>query len=344
MAYKGILEDIRKCISLKQPSRVPVFAVSMEFDIWNLGIPHRDYERKLDKMVSASVDAVKRFDYDWVLLHPDDYIELEGIVDTFLKEDDSIPVMPRQYITAVEENLIKFKIPDFRKDLRMPVYLNAIKEIKNLLGDSVCLTGRVAAPFSTAALVFGISETMILTIEKEDFLNKALKFFTELQISWAEEQIKAGVDSIWIGDCVASSNFISTGTFEKFAAPPLKELTRKIKQDGCIAHYHAEEKSAAHLKLMADTGVDIINVGEGIDMAEAKSLIGNKVCISGNLAPIKVLANGKKEDVEREVESIVKKGKIGGGYIFNTEEGVPYYTPRENVEAMIKTVRKFGAY
>ena len=344
MAYKGVLEDIRKCIMLQQPVKVPIFAISMEFDIFHLGISHREYERNFDKMVFAAVESVKRFDYDWALLHPDDYIELEGIVETLQKEDKSIPVIAKEYIKPTKQSLRDFRIPNFKKDLRMPVYLDAIKEIRRKLEDSACVTGRLAAPFSTVALIFGISETMILTIAEKDFLKEALLFFTELQINWAIEQAKAGADAIWIGDCVASSNFISAETFHQFAAPGLKELVKAIKRQGCIAYYHAAEKSAEHLKMMPEIGVDIVNIGEEMDISQAKSLIGKKVCLSGNLAPIKILANTKKEDVEKEVETIMKKAKSGGGFIFNTEEGIPYYTPIENVEAMIKTARKYGAY
>jgi len=344
MAYKGVIEDIQKCILLKEPSRIPVFAISMEFDIYNLSISHRDYERNFEKMVFSSIKSVEKFDYDWVLLHPDDYIEFEGIVETIKKEDTSIPVIAKNYIKPTQEILEEFRMPDFKKDLRMPVYLEALKEIKNKLGDSICLTGRLAAPFSSAALVFGISETMILTTERSDILNKALNFFTELQINWGIEQVRAGADAIWIGDCVASSNFISAETFQKFAAPGIKAVAKELKKYGCINYYHAAEKSISHLKLMPDMGIDIVNIGEGIDILEAKELIGSRICISGNLSPIKVLANGSVDDVRVEVKRIINSGKKGGGYIFNTEEGIPYYTPVENVKAMMETAREFGRY
>jgi uroporphyrinogen decarboxylase len=344
MAYKGVLEDINKCISLDEPSRVPVFAISTQFDNLNLGISQRDYERDFDKMVSSSLESVKKFDYDWVLLHPDDYIELEGIVDTVEKDDDSIPVMPKNYIQLSEENLKKFQMPDFRNDFRMPVYLDAMREVKNRLGDDICLTGRLATPFAVATLVFGISDTMISTIENSDILFKAIDFFTELQIDWGIEQAKAGADAIWIGDCTASSNFISTETYQKFSAPGVNAVSKEIKKYGCIAYYHAAEKSPSHLKLMPDIGVDIVNIGEGIDIKEAKELIGDKICISGNLSPIEVLVSGTVDDVKAEVQRIVTSGKSGGGYIFNTEEGIISHTPIENVQAMIETVREYGKY
>jgi uroporphyrinogen decarboxylase len=95
---------------------------------------------------------------------------------------------------------------------------------------------------------------------------------------------------------------------------------------------------------MPDMGIDIVNIGEGIDILIAKELIGNRMCISGNLSPIKILANGTIDDVRTEVGRIMTSGKKNGGYIFNTEEGIPYYTPIENVKAMVETARECSKY
>ena len=32
MAYDGVLKDIRKCIALQKPDKVPLFAISMDFE------------------------------------------------------------------------------------------------------------------------------------------------------------------------------------------------------------------------------------------------------------------------------------------------------------------------
>ncbi len=342
MAYSEVLEDIKKCIDLDIPGKVPIFEISMDFDIKYCGINRVEYGRNLEKIVESSIKVVREFDYDWILLHPDDYIEFEGIIKT--KESEKFPARPAEYIKPSAENIKKFKIPDFKKDFRMPVYLEAISRVKEIFGDTVCVNGRLAAPFSSAALIFGISETMMLTIEGTDALKRSLDFFIELQIEWGIEQIKSGADAIWIGDCVASSQFISPGIYERFAAVGAKTVSEEIKKAGGISYYHAAESSKPHLKIMSDLGFDIINIGEGIDIKEAKRIIGDKVCISGNLAPIKVLENGTVENVKKETKRIMLDGKENGGFIFNTEEGISDQTPEENLRTMIKTAKKYRYY
>lgn len=342
MAYDGVLKDIRKCIALQKPDRVPVFAISMDFDINYCGYNYLDYGSNLDKMVEISVKINKEFDYDWVMLHPDDYIEFETLIET--EATEKFPVRPKKYVKPTLENIKKFKIPDFKNDLRMPVHLEALSKIKSTLGDTVCLTSRLSTPFDSAAFIFGITDTLMLTIENKDLFKRAMDFFLEMEARWAKEVIKAGADAIWISACQESSKFISPKTFEEFAADGAKEISNVIKKEGGIAYFHGAESSKPHLKIAADLGFDIINIGEGIVIKEAKELIGKKVCISGNLSTIKTLMNGTLEDVERETKRIMLDGMKDGGYIFNTEENTPIQVPEKNLKKMIEIARKYGIY
>ena len=79
MAYPGVVNDVRTCVNLGVPSRVPVFALGEEFDVEQYGVDYREYIRGAEKMVECQIQAVTRFDYDWILLHPNDYIEFEPL-------------------------------------------------------------------------------------------------------------------------------------------------------------------------------------------------------------------------------------------------------------------------
>jgi len=342
MAYEGVLKDIRKCIALGKPERVPVFAISMDFDINHCGYNYLDYGSNLDKMVEIAVKINKEFDYDWVMLHPDDYIEFETLIEA--EAATKFPARPKKYTKPTLENIKNLKIPDFKNDLRMPIHLEALSKIKSVLGDTVCLTSRLASPFDAAAFIFGITDTLMLTIENKDLLNRAMDFFLEMEAIWAKEVIKAGADAIWISACQESSKFISPKTFEEFAAQGAKDISAFIKKEGGISYFHGAESSKPHLEIAADLGFDIINIGEGIDIKEAKDIIGKKVCISGNLSTIKTLMNGTIEDVEKETKRIMLDGMNGGGYIFNTEENTPVQVTERNIKKMIETARKYGIY
>jgi len=49
-------------------------------------------------------------------------------------------------------------------------------------------------------------------------------------------------------------------------------------------------------------------------------------------------------EVEAETRRIVEAGKPGGGYIFNTGEGIPRQTDPAVVETMVRTAKRYGEY
>lgn len=85
-------------------------------------------------------------------------------------------------------------------------------------------------------------------------------------------------------------------------------------------------------------------MGPGVDIADVKQAVGDKVCLIGNIDPINVLMNGTPEKVKEEAKRIIEAGGRNGGYIFNSGEMIPRMTPEENMIAMVEAGREFGKY
>ncbi len=326
MAYRGVVDDLRTCARLGTPSRVPVFALGEEFDVEMYDIDYARYILSAQDMVKCQVQAVERFDYDWILLHPDDYIEFEplGVATTV---GERMPPAAVGTLPADPDTLRGLKIPDASSDGRMPVHLD----------------GRVAGPFSSVALLYGIREGLIMVLDDPALLRDTAEFFVELMTTWGIAQLDAGADAIWLGDCVASSGFLSPRHFADFALEPAARVSDALRAHGGVVIYHAGEHSPAHLELAAER-FEIINVGEGVDLGQMKAAIGDRVCLSGNADPIKLMNCDDVAEVEEETRRVVEAGKPGGGYIFNTGEGIPRQTRPEVVHTMIQTARRCGRY
>ena len=343
MAYSGVLEDIGICVNLGIPKRVPIFAISELFDVGMSGLTYAEYTQDADKMAKCRIEAVKRFDYDWSCGWPDDYIEFEPL-GVRLKGEADVPLAPYEYPAACWDTLRNLKPPNSQCDGRMPAFLEAIRKIKNELGDTICLSGRVAGPFSSVALLYGIESTLVLLIENPELFKKTADFFVELMSAWGKAQIQAGADAIWLGDCVASSGFISSEHYSEFAAGGALKVSEALKKEGALVFYHAGESSLAHLELMADVQPSALSIGGKIDIKKAKETVGKRICLLGNIHGIETLQLGSPEEVEKETIRIMEEGKKGGGYIFNSEEGIPRETPEENIKVMMETAKKHCLY
>ena len=155
----------------------------------------------------------------------------------------------------------------------MDQYLRALRQIKDELGDTICLCGQIAAPFTSCSLIFGVSDTLTLIFEDQELLKKTSEFFVDLQIEWGKAQLNAGADALWLGDCVASSSFISPQQYREFASQGASKVSEALQKEGGYIFYHTGDKSLTHLQLAAYLGFSALNIGEGIDMAKVIEFI-----------------------------------------------------------------------
>jgi len=220
----------------------------------------------------------------------------------------------------------------------LPIHLEMIRRVRAALGDTVCVTGRIAVPFSALGLIYGIETLMTQIVDDPDLVRDNLKFFVEHQIAFGKAQLDAGAHALWLGDCVASSAFLSPAHFAAFAAEAAATVSMELVGAGAIIIYHAGEKSIEHLKLEAALPVSAVNVGEGVDIAQVRAAIGPTRCLTGNFDPF-LLRDGAAEQVAQAVERMIRANRPQPGYMFNTGEGVMANSPPANIKAMMRTAK-----
>jgi len=340
MAYDGVIDDVRRGIALEKPERIPVFACSEEFDVkWHGRYTYEEVCQDGAKIAEVWIAAIEEFDYDWARLQVDDCFEFEPLgVGTH--GEGNILRATRDYLPATRETLQGLRVPDPQTDGRMPEKLKAIRLVREHFGDTVLIEGSCAGPYSSVALLFGLQETMMLTITDPNLVHEACEFFVDLQSRYIAAQIEAGAQAIWLGDCNAFSGFFSLDQVRTFAAPSCTKLVAKARELGAIVHLMNSEIKVPYLLAEAELGVDIVNAGPEADIAEVRKTFTGKCCFSGNLDPIEVLMRGTPEQVAAEAERIAKIGSSAGGYLFCTGEMNPRDTPAENMKAMIEAVRR----
>jgi MtaA/CmuA family methyltransferase len=314
--------------------------MSEEFDVRMCGITYEAYATDAAHMSRCQIEAIERYDYDWAWLQVDDCIEFEPL-GVGVRGGGNILYATCGYLPPTAKTLKGLKVPDPQNDGRMPILLEAISNVKARFGESVCVTGRTAAPFSSVGLLYGIDQAMMLPYSDERLLRDTMEFLVEVQASFGAAQFEAGADAIWLGDCNASTHLMSADFYGEFAFEPAKRVIDAYRSAGGLTFYHASEDGAA-LPIMAELGADVLSSGAEIDIADAMESTRGKVCYIGNIDPIGVLANGTVEEVEHETERIMRIGQRNVGYVFCSGEMIPRDTPEENMLAMIGTARRLG--
>jgi uroporphyrinogen-III decarboxylase len=321
---------------------MPVFSFTVEFYATQAGVRDGDLRENVDRAVACQLEALRRYDEDWAIVFPDDYIEFEPL-GLPMRSDPDLPAIPTAYLPFERDTLRGFRIPDAARAMRMPLQLEMLRRVKRAVGDTALVMGRVAAPFSALALVYGIQPAMLATRDDPRLLADNLRFFVEHQAAFGQAQLAAGADLVWLGDCCAASCFLGPGPYARFAFEPAFQTAEALGRAGGLVIYHNAETSPAHLRYQVQLPVQAVNVGErnGARIAELKRQLAPKLCLMGNFDP-KLLRDATPHEVEAAAEQMIRENLPGGHYIFCTGEGVMRTTPPANYEAMCRTVRRLG--
>ena len=81
---------------------------------------------------------------------------------------------------------------------------------------------------------------------------------------------------------------------------------------------------------------------ERTDMFKAKKILGDVVCLKGNV-PLSMLATGTPEDVKSYCKKLIDIVGKGGGFIMDASTVIDDAKP-ENVKAMFEFTKEYGVY
>jgi uroporphyrinogen decarboxylase len=97
-----------------------------------------------------------------------------------------------------------------------------------------------------------------------------------------------------------------------------------------------------------ECGLDILNPLQpdvvGMDHANIKEEFGRHLTFHGAISIQKTMPFGTPEDVRKEVRDRVEQLASSGGYIFCTAHNIQSDTSLDNIEALFKAYKDFGAY
>jgi uroporphyrinogen-III decarboxylase len=159
-----------------------------------------------------------------------------------------------------------------------------------------------------------------------------------------KEEVDATVKAItdmpgvygFIGGTRAGSDFISTKVFEKFYFPYYQKVVPAMQEHNTKTWFHQDGNWSTFLHYFAEFPKKqcIWDPDHLTDMALIKEVLGDKMCITGNVPPA-LLSVGTPEDCYNYAKKIIDI--VGpAGFIMNSGCSVPPNAKLENVQAVIR--------
>jgi len=141
-----------------------------------------------------------------------------------------------------------------------------------------------------------------------------------------------------------SATFISPAQFERFCMPGLLLAVERLVEAGYVPILHCDADWTPRLERLLDLPPRscILQLDEQTDIRKAKQILGDHMCLYGNVSP-QLLTLGEPDEVKRHCEGLIEDVGAGGGFILGPACTMPTDAKPENVRAMTQAVHGKGS-
>jgi uroporphyrinogen-III decarboxylase len=201
------------------------------------------------------------------------------------------------------------------------------------------------APFDTLSDFFrGMKGTMLDLYRRPEKVVQACEKLLPFMIEMAVNGTRAtGNPRVFIPIHWGLDNFMSKEQFDRFFWPTLRDLMHTLIKEGLNPCPLWEGNCTTRLETIKDIPAGkACHAFEATDMVKAKEILGDTVCIRGNV-PLSIMATGTPDQVRVYCKKLIDTVAKGGGYIMDTSTGLDDAKP-ENVRALFDFTREYGVY
>ncbi|MEP7206299.1 MAG: uroporphyrinogen decarboxylase [Casimicrobiaceae bacterium] len=237
-----------------------------------------------------------------------------------------------------EESVAALAVPDMN---RLRYVFDAVGEIKRALRDRMPLIGFAGSPFTLACYMIegsgsdGFGMVRRMAYARPDLLQRIVDVNALAVAAYLDEQVQAGADAVMIFD--TWGGLLPTVAYRRFSLQPMRAVLASLAGSRRqVPSILFTKGGGAWLREMADTGADALGLDWTCDIAAARSLVGGRVALQGNLDPMVLLTD--PETVAREAAAVVRAAGPAPGHVFNLGHGIVPQTPPEHVEVLVETV------
>jgi uroporphyrinogen decarboxylase len=238
---------------------------------------------------------------------------------------------------------------------------DAVSTIKRALNQRVPLIGFSGSPWTLACYMIngGGSSDDFLGVRKwmysrPDALQQLLEKLSVAVSDYLMMQIEAGADAVMVFD--SWGGFLPEAHFERFSQKHIKAIVDRVHAASIAIRQrqgHADGQptpvivfvkgGGQWLESIAATGAQAVGLDWTTHLGQARSRVGGRCALQGNLDPATLL--GAPPHIEAEVARTLESfGPVsaGAGHIFNLGHGISQFTPPENVSCLVEAVANYS--
>ena len=255
--------------------------------------------------------------------------EALGAVLNFHEDEELQFPQVKKYLfsSTMYLNAAYFQSAEFTHMGRLPLICDAIRLLKEDIGEEVVISGMIPGPFTLLLYLIEPGGLFAEMKREPNMVLDALFYLASFLAEVGQAYRAAGTDFITIHDMGGSAGFIGPSKYEQFAFPSEKDLIGRLPRPCVLSVCGRMDKS---LSLLAQTGVEAISIDQLTNFKTAREELGDSL-LFGNLDPVATLYRGDEAEI---TEAVQQAKEAGVDAVWPGCDLVPG-TPIQNIKAMM---------
>ncbi len=239
---------------------------------------------------------------------------------------------------------------DKRAILKWPERTNrAFKAIIDDMGDQIfVMAGFLFGLFENTWQPMGFERFSVALRRDKDFIKRVIKFYEDHFCMMLEAWADAGVPGAVYTDDQAfrSGPMINPRLMKELYGDSFCRITETAHKLGMKIIVHSCGRVYDLLEWWADCGFDGVHALEptaGVELAKVKEMVGDRMCLIGNIDITHILVDASREEVFEAVRTAIAAAGKGGGYMIAPTNSHPDIS-LERLGWMLEATEKYGHY
>ena len=334
-------ERVEKAFRGERVDRIPIYTNPYHTDYFlkKTGFSKLEILTDPEKELRVLLLSQEEFPSDIIRVPGDPLLPETSRARRELKFGPDAP--PPKRILEDKKALSNLEVRDPRKSQSYGVYLNMAERLKELFPDHI-LEALAPGPWSNAAELRGPEAIIYDTVDDPGFVHELLKYTTELAKLRGLALSEKGVEMVVFGDPSAGCSLISPKIYKEFVFPYHMEVISYLKEKtNSFIGLHICGYVDPIMEYLAELPIDWMEIDSPSSLEEMVRVMGGKKVIKGNVST-SLFAEGKPEDIEREVRKCIEIGAPTRKYILSPGCRIPWNMKPENMRAFIEAAEKYG--
>jgi len=215
-------------------------------------------------------------------------------------------------------------VPDPETDLRY--VMDAVRLVRRELDDRAPLIGFSGSPWTLACYMIegegsaSFSRAKALALNDPKLMHRLLGTLAQAVARYLAGQAAAGAQALMVFD--TWGGLLAPSAFREFSLRYLGDVVTRLKADAAARDVPiiVFSKGSTQLEALAATGCAALGLDWTIEIADARTRVGDRVALQGNLDPAVLAAS--PDAIRREAKAVLDSFGAHPGHVFNLGHGI----------------------